>query len=615
MYLFSYKEAVMEKRRIVKLAITVAVASATSAFAAQYNTTITGTETDYESIRTLDENGIVSYTFAQDDQVVISQGKGDYMSGVYVSDNSPDTIKIKQLDMSVTGNIENIQGILFAGLENDPCKTLVLENALLTVKNTSEKYWSGASAVLVENGQKSTLQLDGTFMAVVENITTKPRNLVEAYGIYTNNGTDTSINDGNIDLTINSTSPYYALSYGIDLSGSNDRVTTDGFIKIVATSEATESAEAVGISANGNDVITVGDIDISTTATGGSGCSVYSKGILVSDSSAAFTTQGSSIKVTANGDPNLKLEAVGIYAGNSVVNVGNVDIITQANAAVPLARNASGSTVSSIGIESTRGASVTLAGGSITASVTGTTDVGKAYGAYANSNGIIKISSAGGVNITATTSATEGKGVGLFADGGSIEYFGGEITASHYAIQSNADSKVSLSGKHTKATGGQYGIYAEGGHVEVINGAVVEANSVLNKGEISVTNATLVTGKIATVKPATGKLAKKQQAGKWSVTDGFIEFGSAIEGDMVNLATVVASGASTLKFGPGTIYSIGTFTGDGTTIEVSSLDKNTIRLPCDPSTLTVTASASLGNSFASEAAFANAIASVVTKGT
>lgn len=600
----------MKKERFVKLAITLAVASATTAFATEYDTTITGKESGYEDIRTEDASGVVKYQFTQEDKVVISDPEGVSISSL---NPSPDSININHLNMSVTNSSSVVQGISFFNQDGASKKSLVLGDANLRVKNSNQTGTADAHAVEMQ-GQGSTLRFD-SLKATVSTATNGTDTTV--YGISTNFNTtsDNHITGGDIELVLSAESSTWVAAHGISLAGSGTADVDVGNVAIDVTSNVTGEGNGgetwtVGIQADDNKTVTAESIHITTQATAAEGNAAYSRGIESYGLGNTIHVGDGEIRAIANGDSNNYLEAKGVFVRDcdSEVKLGNVDITTQANVIAASADALDDRYVDSIGIDN-RGGSVAMAGGSIDVSVTGELDEGNAYGAFVLGGGDITIGSAEGgvVDISAKTSATYGMAIGLAARDGEINYFGGTIQAGDHAIWSADAGKVSLFGTTIVENSGSYGIYTEeGGLVELNEGAVVYANSMYNDGEVIVNKATLITG----------ELEKNQKYGTWSVSGGLIEFGQAMKDGEVRLGNVVANDSSTLKFESGTTYSIESFEGSGTTLEVASLQENTVQLLNDSSSdLTVTAPATLGNNYASEAEFANAIASVVTNGT
>lgn len=323
---------------------------------------------NYANYRT-ETDGNFTYDFQGDSQLNITAKDTTKYNGIYIMTDNKNSVK--------TININDKLDII---LEKDHTKAslsgIIVSNVLSD--KTIDRSAGGDITINIYNDETvggpviSGAEISGLSNNKIllgdANITLNATNVkygMSLHGLYVTNGNSNQINMGNGEIKITgnvkseSTNSATAEAYGMRVSGlGNTILTEDVSVDVNITGDQNNNLTMVsGINVMSGGKFDTGTGDIEVHAINKNNQPVNAYGILTANDGQMDKDGG---KITAKAEGNGALAARGILSDSSIVNVGLVNVTTQA-----IGGNSNG--VDSIGIFATGKGIANIAGGSITA--------------------------------------------------------------------------------------------------------------------------------------------------------------------------------------------------------------------------------------------------------
>lgn len=354
------------------------VLAANTALAAEYKeyteSISSGNENYSTEIKSSDANGNYTYNFGQEAKLVINnESRG--ISLDYTENSTANKIIINnKLDISVT-NKDNANPTYGIYLQSNGDKEI-------------DRSGGGNINVLVEDSESSAFAMgSGVFLTALsdsDNNVIKIGNTdievqvlnakhgIEAYGL-TSSGTGDNnkiiMGNGSINITANSVNEVFSNRYNVKPSGiaayDNTEIKT-GNVAIVVTATGNENIRetvANGIIAEAGEAkVTTLNGSITATAINTADGATYANAILAGDGSNVTKSDGN-ITAVAEGEGTLAARGVNLWSDETITNLGVVDI----SAKTIGGSTENGNWIDSIGVLTSDGSTVNIAGGSITA--------------------------------------------------------------------------------------------------------------------------------------------------------------------------------------------------------------------------------------------------------
>lgn len=349
------------------------VLAANTAFAAEYNETISGANDSYGTNIKIDEsNGIYRYNFGENDELNVNNEN----FAIFINENNKNDVNEivinTPLDIYLTNNTQTggTYGIYIADNTGADISGKVIDRSgggIIKVvsdkRELNEKDGTIVRGVYVQSGNGNIVKIGNA--TVIVNAIYDENFFAEAVGLYVQRADNEIIMDGGtIEVTADvNDGTNTAKAIGIYALHGSKITTTTGNTDIIATATGENSSKstAIGIAADLNkaNVIT-GNGDITVTAF--SDNYAYADGIQIYEASNLEKENGK-IEAVAKGDGTLVAHGLYMEFGNSAVNLGLVDI----NAKTIGGSVEHGNWIDSIGVQTKDNSIVNINGGSITA--------------------------------------------------------------------------------------------------------------------------------------------------------------------------------------------------------------------------------------------------------
>lgn len=443
--------------RVSRVAAAVAalvVAYAGPASATVFTSGITGSETGYESVRTVTEDGTVVYDFAAGDRIDLTDSAAE--SAVHASDGTcldfNGSVGIRQLRRAPQ-YIDSAYGLFAEGIGS----SIVTDD--ITIDMSHEAYvgapitfMSEATGIGASGGSFAARNVSGTIRATADRSAGSGFAMVNALNV-ANSGR--LVVEGDADFSLSaSVSEGEAWLTGLSMEGRADGVanhaSVGGVLRIAGSAvvdefdtSGTAFADAVGITVQSDGEALLGRLETD---------------LRVAVDAPAGTAQVAGI------------DAAATTLGGALVQAGSADIRVSA-------RSSGDGASSAFGVVSDIGAVIRLGESAI--SVTSVSESSaKAYGLLADA-GTIDLTS-GSVTITALGVATGATGTatvdGVLADGGTVRIGSGNISAfalagenaTARALVAQAGGTIDYEGGRLSVTSDGWqavGLYADGGTI------------------------------------------------------------------------------------------------------------------------------------------------------
>lgn len=322
----------------------------------------------YDSYRT-ESNGVFTYDFQGDSQLNISAKDTTKYNGIYIMTDNKNSVKTININDKLDIILEkdhtkaSLSGIIVSNVLSD--KTIDRSaGGDITINIYNDETFGGP----VISGAEISGLSNNKILLGDANITLNATNVkygMSLHGLYVTNGNSNQINMGNGEIKITgnvkseSTNSATAEAYGMCVSGlGNTILTEDVSVDVNITGDQNNNLTMVsGINVMSGGKFDTGTGDIEVHAINKNNQPVNAYGILTANDGQMDKDGG---KITAKAEGNGALAARGILSDSSIVNVGLVNVTTQA-----IGGNSNG--VDSIGIFATGKGIANIAGGSITA--------------------------------------------------------------------------------------------------------------------------------------------------------------------------------------------------------------------------------------------------------
>lgn len=361
------------------------VLAANTAFAAKvYTETISGANDNYGTgVKSSDGNGNYTYNFGENDKLDINDDSyGIYLN--YSEPNSTDKIIINdKLDISVTNknNDNATHGIYLQGNGDKEIDRSNGGKINVFVEDSTSIYFTTASGVVLVVPQSTASPPLDNNVIKIGNAEIDVQVLNAKYGVEALGLTSSGIGEnnkiimgnGSINITANSVnevfSDMYDDMYNVKASGiaayDNTEIKT-GNVAIVVTATGNENISetvANGIIAEvGEAKVTTLNGSVTATAINTADGATYANAILAGNGSNVTKSDGN-ITAVAEGEGTLVAKGVNLWSDETITNLGVVDI----SAKTIGGSTENGNWIDSIGVLTSDGSTVNIAGGSITA--------------------------------------------------------------------------------------------------------------------------------------------------------------------------------------------------------------------------------------------------------
>lgn len=361
------------------------VLAANTALAAKvYTETISGANDNYGTgVKSSDGNGNYTYNFGENDKLYINDDSyGIYLN--YSEPNSTDKIIINdKLDISVTNknNDNATHGIYLQGNGDKEIDRSNGGKINVFVEDSTSIYFTTASGVVLVVPQSTASPPLDNNVIKIGNAEIDVQVLNAKYGVEALGLTSSGIGEnnkiimgnGSINITANSVnevfSDMYDDMYNVKASGiaayDNTEIKT-GNVAIVVTATGNENISetvANGIIAEvGEAKVTTLNGSVTATAINTADGATYANAILAGNGSNVTKSDGN-ITAVAEGEGTLVAKGVNLWSDETITNLGVVDI----SAKTIGGSTENGNWIDSIGVLTSDGSTVNIAGGSITA--------------------------------------------------------------------------------------------------------------------------------------------------------------------------------------------------------------------------------------------------------
>ncbi len=361
------------------------VLAANTALAAKvYTETISGANDNYGTgVKSSDGNGNYTYNFGENDKLDINDDSyGIYLN--YSEPNSTDKIIINdKLDISVTNknNDNATHGIYLQGNGDKEIDRSNGGKINVFVEDSTSIYFTTASGVVLVVPQSTASSPLDNNVIKIGNAEIDVQVLNAKYGVEALGLTSSGIGEnnkiimgnGSINITANSVnevfSDMYDDMYNVKASGiaayDNTEIKT-GNVAIVVTATGNENISktvANGIIAEvGEAKVTTLNGSVTATAINTADGATYANAILAGNGSNVTKSDGN-ITAVAEGEGTLVAKGVNLWSDETITNLGVVDI----SAKTIGGSTENGNWIDSIGVLTSDGSTVNIAGGSITA--------------------------------------------------------------------------------------------------------------------------------------------------------------------------------------------------------------------------------------------------------
>ncbi len=361
------------------------VLAANTALAAKvYTETISGANDNYGTgVKSSDGNGNYTYNFGENDKLDINDDSyGIYLN--YSEPNSTDKIIINdKLDISVTNknNDNATHGIYLQGNGDKEIDRSNGGKINVFVEDSTSIYFTTASGVVLVVPQSTASPPLDNNVIKIGNAEIDVQVLNAKYGVEALGLTSSGIGEnnkiimgnGSINITANSVnevfSDMYDDMYNVKASGiaayDNTEIKT-GNVAIVVTATGNENISetvANGIIAEvGEAKVTTLNGSVTATAINTADGATYANAILAGNGSNVTKSDGN-ITAVAEGEGTLVAKGVNLWSDETITNLGVVDI----SAKTIGGSTENGNWIDSIGVLTSDGSTVNIAGGSITA--------------------------------------------------------------------------------------------------------------------------------------------------------------------------------------------------------------------------------------------------------
>ena len=343
------------------MAGTLVATGAIAASATEYSARITGEETEYDAIKT-GENKTYMYTFSNGDTITV---ESDYTHGGLNAINMKEiksiTIKNDVNINTIGGKHTTVKAIQFKGNSN-----ITMDNLNLNVISKDSTISNYASA----SGISMFCVNDNSFKAEKTNIEIEVKNPLK--GIYAT-GIDltasknnvVALDDTKIIIKGSSENERFDVTHrGIYATGENNTITT-GKLDIDLSGEARANMDAYAVTVEGDGKLstaTLGDGNISAFAK--SPNDAFSVGITVHDGAVVSKGDGSITAIAEAGQGTGYGLGIRAKGEGAKLDVGHDDVTVKVTGGL----DDGDKFIQSIGAIADSGGSLSLAGGSITAS-------------------------------------------------------------------------------------------------------------------------------------------------------------------------------------------------------------------------------------------------------
>ena len=323
---------------------------------------------NYANYRT-ETDGVFTYDFQGDSQLNITAKDTTKYNGIYIMTDNKNSVKTININDKLDIILEkdhtkaSLSGIIVSNVLSD--KTIDRSaGGDITINIYNDETFGGP----VISGAEISGLSNNKILLGDANITLNATNVkygMSLHGLYVTNGNSNQINMGNGEIKITgnvkseSTNSATAEAYGMRVSGlGNTILTEDVSVDVNITGDQNNNLTMVsGINVMSGGKFDTGTGDIEVHAINKNNQPVNAYGILTANDGQMDKDGG---KITAKAEGNGALAARGILSDSSIVNVGLVNVTTQA-----IGGNSNG--VDSIGIFATGKGIANIAGGSITA--------------------------------------------------------------------------------------------------------------------------------------------------------------------------------------------------------------------------------------------------------
>lgn len=309
------------------------VLAANTAFAAEYNETISGANDSYGTNIKIDEsNGIYRYNFGENDELNVNNEN----FAIFINENNKNDVNEivinTPLDIYLTNNTQTggTYGIYIDDNTGADISGKVIDR-------------SGGGIIKVVSDKRELNENSGT--------------IVRGVGVLSGNNNIVKIGNATVILDAVYDENFFADASGLYAQNTDNEIIMDGgSIEVTAdVNDGTNSARATGVSALSGSKIIIGNTDI--TATAFSNNEAYADGIYVYKA-ANIKHENGKIEAVAQGANVLMARGLTLDTDGATANLGIVDIS---------AKTIGGSNVNSFGVWTINESTANIAGGSITA--------------------------------------------------------------------------------------------------------------------------------------------------------------------------------------------------------------------------------------------------------
>ena len=310
------------------------VLAANTAFAAEYNETISGANDSYGTNIKIDEsNGIYRYNFGENDELNVNNEN----FAIFINENNKNDVNEivinTPLDIYLTNNTQTggTYGIYIDDNTGADISGKVIDR-------------SGGGIIKVVSDKRELNETSGT--------------IVRGVGVLSGNNNIVKIGNATVIVDAVYDENFFADASGLYAQNTDNEIIMDGgSIEVTAdVNDGTNSARATGVSAlSGSKIIIIGNTDIKATAF--SNNKAYADGIYVYKA-AYIKHENGKIEVVAQGANVLMARGLTLDTDGATADLGIVDIS---------AKTIGGSNVNSFGVWTINESTANIAGGSITA--------------------------------------------------------------------------------------------------------------------------------------------------------------------------------------------------------------------------------------------------------
>lgn len=310
------------------------VLAANTAFAAEYNETISGANDSYGTNIKIDEsNGIYRYNFGENDELNVNNEN----FAIFINENNKNDVNEivinTPLDIYLTNNTQTggTYGIYIDDNTGADISGKVIDR-------------SGGGIIKVVSDKRELNENSGT--------------IVRGVGVLSGNNNIVKIGNATVIVDAVYDENFFADASGLYAQNTDNEIIMDGgSIEVTAdVNDGTNSARATGVSAlSGSKIIIIGNTDIKATAF--SNNKAYADGIYVYKA-AYIKHENGKIEVVAQGANVLMARGLTVDTDGATADLGIVDIS---------AKTIGGSNVNSFGVWTINESTANIAGGSITA--------------------------------------------------------------------------------------------------------------------------------------------------------------------------------------------------------------------------------------------------------